>query len=106
MNRPRSVAHHSSSIQSLYARSDARPTSRSRIAEKRRPAKPQTNEGKHNDAHTPLTFMSSRRARGSYTPRRKSSYFWAMWTHSATGRPEEPFEVANGYAKPSTIQNG
>src|SRR5262245_38556511 len=39
--------HHSSSIQSLYARRHARPSRGSRTAENRRPAKPHTNDGKH-----------------------------------------------------------
>src|SRR6476660_3251540 len=47
--------HHSSSIQSLYARKQASPSSGSRRVAKRRPAKPHTKEGKQTDAHTPLT---------------------------------------------------
>src|SRR4051812_48547437 len=74
MKRARSVAHHSSIIQSLYARSEASPSSGSFTRANRLPANPHSVEPKHSDAQMPATSMSARRVIGSLTDDRNSSY--------------------------------
>src|SRR6267154_4540477 len=96
ISRSGSAAHHSSIIQSLYARRLARPTSGSFIWANRRPPNPHVIEGKHKDAQAPTLSMSSKRWWGSVTPGRKSVNMDAAPFHSEIGRPTAPLTAAIG----------
>src|SRR3954464_3158109 len=73
ISRPPLSPHHSSTIQSLYARMHASPTSLSLANENVWPQK-RGNVGNDNDASVQLASMSSSRALGSKQPGRISSY--------------------------------
>ena len=64
MSRPGTVPLHSSSVQSLYARMHARPSSLSECSENSCPQK-RGNDGKHIDASTWLSSIAATRALGS-----------------------------------------
>ena len=107
MKRSRSVAHHSSIIQSLYACSDASPSSGSCMRAKRLPAKPQSVEPKHSEAQIPATSMSARRVIGSLTEGRNSSYEQRDAPfHSSSTRPAAPFANRIGMRLSSRIHQG
>ena len=65
MSRPPEPPHHSSTIQSLYARMHASPRSRSAISENVCPQKRGKLDGKHIIASMPPSSMSTSRATGS-----------------------------------------
>ena len=74
MMRPGYVPAHSSSCQSLAARTTARASSGSLTPSWYRwPENPASDDGKHTDAYMPLMSMSWMRAWMSYAPRRISS---------------------------------
>jgi hypothetical protein len=64
-SRPPLSAHHSSTIQSLYARTQARPRSRSGVASAKVCPQNRGKVGKHSEASTWFSSMSSIRALGS-----------------------------------------
>ena len=72
ISRPPLSPHHSSTIQSLYARTQARATSLSCASAKVCPQK-RGKVGKQSEASTWLRSMSASRAFGSQQPRRISS---------------------------------
>ena len=86
------TADHSSTTQSLYARKQARPSSRSFMRMNFCPAKPHIPDGKQTEATIPARSMSRRRSLGSQTPRRISSNCKGSVLHSFIGRPLAPFQ--------------
>jgi hypothetical protein len=86
-SRPSLPAHHSSIIQSLYARTQSSASSRSLAS---RNVWPQNRGkfGKHKDACVQFASMSFTRAAGSKHPGRTSSYVVAVMVMSSRSRPE------------------
>ena len=86
MSRPFDGAHHSSTIQSLYAFTQRSASSLSLRSENVWPQK-RGKLGKQSDASTWLTSMSSRRAFGSQQPTRMSSIVIGLTVISSRGYP-------------------